>query len=242
MPHTPQPVYQPRSEWKIPVYIPAHFAAGPDSVQQLLSRPAAANLITATANGILATLMPFVFDPTSGEHGALHGHLARNNPQWSEPAAGESLAIIQGADAYISPSWYASKAEHGRVVPTWNYSTAHVYGNLVIHDDPAWLASHVRRLSDHNEAGSERPWTVDDAPERYIAGQLRAIVGVELLITRIEAKHKLSQNRPDADVDGVVAGLRARGQMQSAADVEHARQAREQIRCPHSDAPAGPAS
>lgn len=224
------------------MYIPAHFAAGPDSVQQLLSRPAAANLITATANGILATLMPFVFDPTAGEHGALHGHLARNNPQWSEPAAGESLAIIQGAVAYISPSWYASKAEHGRVVPTWNYSTVHVYGNLVIHDDPAWLASHVRRLSDHNEAGSERPWTVDDAPERYIAGQLRAIVGVELLITRIEAKHKLSQNRPDADVDGVVAGLRARGQMQSAADVEHAREAREQIRCPHSDAPAGPAS
>ncbi|MDF9749396.1 FMN-binding negative transcriptional regulator [Arthrobacter sp. ES3-54] len=224
------------------MYIPAHFAAGSDSVQQLLSRPAAANLITATANGILATLMPFVFDPTSGEYGALHGHLARNNPQWSEPAAGESLAIIQGADAYISPSWYASKAEHGRVVPTWNYSTAHVYGNLVIHDDPIWLASHVRRLSDHNEAGSERPWTVDDAPERYIAGQLRAIVGVELRITRIEAKHKLSQNRPDADVDGVVAGLRARGQMQSAADVEHAREARGQIRCPHSEAPAGSAS
>jgi len=122
------------------VYIPAHFTAGPDSVQQLLSRPAAANLITSTPNGILATLMPFVFDPTSGERGALHGHLARNNPQWSEPAAGESLAIIQGADAYISPSWYATKAEHGRVVPTWNYSTAHVYGNLVIHDDPAWLA------------------------------------------------------------------------------------------------------
>jgi len=235
-------VSHPQSEWKIPVYIPAHFAAGPDSVQQLLSRPAAANLITATANGILATLMPFVFDPTSGERGALHGHLARNNPQWSEPAAGESLAIIQGADAYISPSWYATKAEHGRVVPTWNYSTAHVYGKLVIHDDPAWLASHVRRLSDRNEAGSERPWTVDDAPERYIAGQLRAIVGVELLITRIEAKHKLSQNRPDADVDGVVAGLRARGQMQSAADVEHAREAREEMRCPHSDAPAGPAS
>ena len=129
-------------------------------------------------------------------------------------------------------------------MPTWNYSTAHVYGNLVIHDDPAWLASHVRRLSDHNEAGSERPWTVDDAPERYIAGQLRAIVGVELLITRIEAKHKLSQNRSDADIDGVVAGLRARGHIDSATDVEAARaQAGDQTRCPHSDnAPAGPAS
>ena len=226
------------------MYIPAHFAAGPDAVRHLLTRPSAANLVTATAKGMLATLLPFVFDPSAGEHGALHAHLARNNPQWSEPALGESLAIIQGADAYISPRWYASKAEHGRVVPTWNYSTAHVYGTLVIHDDPAWLASHVRRLSNHNEAGSERPWTVEDAPERYIAGQLRAIVGVELLITRIEAKHKLSQNRPDADVDGVVAGLRARGDLESAADVESARaQAAEQTHCPHSgNAPAGPAS
>ncbi|MCI9869745.1 FMN-binding negative transcriptional regulator [Arthrobacter humicola] len=222
------------------MYIPAHFAAGPDAVRHLLTRPSAANLVTATAKGMLATLLPFVFDPSAGEHGALHAHLARNNPQWSEPALGESLAIIQGADAYISPRWYASKAEHGRVVPTWNYSTAHVYGTLVIHDDPAWLASHVRRLSNHNEAGSEQPWTVEDAPERYIAGQLRAIVGVELLITRIEAKHKLSQNRPGADVDGVVAGLRARGDLESAADVENARQGREQIRCPHSDSPAAP--
>lgn len=224
------------------MYIPAHFAAGPDAVRHLLTRPSAANLVTATAKGMLATLLPFVFDPSAGEHGALHAHLARNNPQWSEPALGESLAIIQGADAYISPRWYASKAEHGRVVPTWNYSTAHVYGTLVIHDDPAWLASHVRRLSNHNEAGSELPWTVEDAPERYIAGQLRAIVGVELLITRIEAKQKLSQNRPDADVDGVVAGLRARGDLASAADVENAREGREQIHCPHSDSPAGPTS
>lgn len=226
------------------MYIPAHFAATPDSVRHLLTRPSAANLVTATAKGMLATLLPFIFEPAAGELGALHGHLARNNPQWSEPALGESLAIIQGADAYISPRWYASKAEHGRVVPTWNYSTAHVYGTLVIHDDPAWLASHVRRLSNHNEAGSERPWTVEDAPERYIAGQLRAIVGVELLITRIEAKHKLSQNRTDADVDGVVAGLRDRGDLESANDVENARaRAAEQMRCTHSDnTPAGPAS
>jgi transcriptional regulator len=215
------------------VYIPAHFAVSPDSVQHLLTRPAAANLVTATASGMLATLLPFIYDAEAGEPGALHGHVARNNPQWSEAALGESLVIIQGADAYISPSWYASKAEHGRVVPTWNYSTAHVYGKLVIHDDPHWLASHVRRLSDHNEAAAERPWTVDDAPERYIAGQLRAIVGVELLITRIEAKHKLSQNRPDADIDGVVAGLRARGDVESAADVEAARAVRDQARCPH---------
>jgi transcriptional regulator len=208
------------------MYIPALFAAGPDAIHGLLTRPAAANLVTMTSQGLLATLLSFIYDPSIGEHGALHAHLARINTQWSEPAIGESLAIIQGADAYISPSWYASKAEHGRVVPTWNYSTAHVYGKLVIHDDPAWLGNHVRRLTDLNEAQSERPWTVDDAPERYISGQLRAIVGVELLITRIEAKTKLSQNRPDTDVDGVVAGLNARGQAESAADVARARRGR----------------
>jgi transcriptional regulator len=209
------------------MYIPAHFTAGPGAIRDLLTRPAAANLVTMTSRGLLATLLPFIYEPSIGEHGALHAHLARNNAQWSEPALGESLVIIQGADAYISPSWYASKAEHGRVVPTWNYSTAHVYGKLVIHDDPAWLGSHVRRLTDLNEARSDHPWTVDDAPERYISGQLRAIVGVELLITRIETKTKLSQNRPDVDIDGVVAGLHTRGQSESAADVERARRDRD---------------
>jgi transcriptional regulator len=179
-----------------------------------------------TAQGMIATLLPLLYDPSGGAHGTLQGHLARNNTQWSEPAMGEALAIMQGAHAYISPSWYASNAEHGRVVPTWNYSTAHVYGTLVIHDDPAWLAGHVRRLTEFNESRSGQPWSVHDAPERYIAGQLRAIVGVELRISRIEAKTKLSQNRPDQDIDGVVAGLEASGQEASAADVERARPAR----------------
>jgi transcriptional regulator len=205
------------------MYIPTHFAAGPAAIQNLLARPAAANLVTMTAQGLLATLLPFVFDPSVGELGALHGHLARNNPQWSEPATGEALVLVQGSDAYISPSWYASKAQHGRVVPTWNYSAAHVYGHLSVHDDPDWLAHHVRQLTNHNEAHTERPWAVDDAPERFVSGQLRAIVGIELLITRIEAKQKLSQNRPDADIDGVVAGLNARGQKESADDVARAR-------------------
>lgn len=205
------------------MYVPAHFAAVPATVQDLLTRPRAANLVTMTPHGLLATLLPFVYDPDSGEHGALQGHVARNNTQWSQPAAGDALAIIQGADAYVSPSWYASKAEHGRVVPTWNYTTAHVYGRLVIHDDPEWLDRQVRRLTGLHEAGFAHPWSVDDAPGRYIAGQLRAIVGVELVITRIEAKAKLSQNRSEADIDGVVAGLHARGQSEAAADVQQAR-------------------
>ena len=206
------------------MYIPAHFAASPGAIEELLAAPVAANLITMTSEGLLASFLPLLYEPSAGAHGALHGHLARNNPQWSKPPIGEALVILQGADAYISPAWYASKAEHGRVVPTWNYSTAHVYGTLVVHEDPAWLDRHVRQLTEFHEARSDRPWSVDDAPERYIAGQLRAIVGVELLISRIEAKAKLSQNRGPKDIDGVVAGLRAAGHTASAADVDRARQ------------------
>lgn len=205
------------------MYIPAHFAASDVALASLLHHSGAANLVTMTEDGLLATLLPFVYEPSIGEHGALHAHMARNNTQWSMPATGEALMIVQGADAYISPSWYASKAEHGRVVPTWNYSTAHVYGELVIHHDAQWLGRHVRRLSDQHEAGMPQPWSVDEAPEQFIAGQLRAIVGVELLISRVEAKTKLSQNRAPADVDGVIAGLRAVGDPASAADVERAR-------------------
>ena len=129
---------------------------------------------------------------------------------------------VRGAGAYISPGWYESKAEHGRVVPTWNYITAHVYGNLVVHDDPAWVEDLVRRLTAKHESSMAAPWSVDDAPERFVAGQLRAIVGVELAITRIEAKAKLSQNRPEADVAGVVKGLQAEGEEQVAHDVAEA--------------------
>ncbi|MDP9986701.1 transcriptional regulator [Arthrobacter oryzae] len=200
------------------MYIPAHFAASPQTVQNLLASPGAANLVTMTDQGLLATLLPVVFNPAVGKCGALQAHMARNNPQWSLAPVGEALAIIQGADDYILPSWYASKAGHGRVVPTWNYSTAHVYGELVVHDDAAWLGRHVRHLTGLHEGGREDPWAVDDAPEKYIAGQLRAIVGVELVITRIDAKEKLSQNRSAADAEGVAAGLRAAGREASAVE------------------------
>ena len=138
----------------------------------------------------------------------------------------EALAIVRGPDAYVSPSWYPSKADHGRVVPTWNYLTAHVYGELVVHDDAAWVEDLVRRLTAKHEATTAHPWSVDDAPAGYVAGQLRAIVGLELRIARIEAKAKLSQNRSAADVDGVVAGLRGRGDHVTAAAVENASRVR----------------
>jgi transcriptional regulator len=218
------------------MYIPAHFAAGDDAVRDLLARHGAADLITLTADGLLATMLPFAYDPAEGQQGAqwgaLLGHVARNNDQWRKPAQGESLAIVRGPDAYVSPSWYAAKAEHGRVVPTWNYVTAHVYGQLVVHDDPAWVEDVVRRLTAKHEAartesaGQAPAWSVDDAPRKFIEGQLRAIVGLELRITRIEAKAKLSQNRPVGDVAGIVAGLTALGEDRSAAAVADANEAR----------------
>jgi transcriptional regulator len=123
----------------------------------------------------------------------------------------------------VSPAWYESKREHGRVVPTWNYVTAHVYGRLVVHDDPAWVEDVVRRLTAKHEGMKGEPvWSVDDAPRPFIEGQLRAIVGLELQITRIEAKSKLSQNRPLADVEGVITGLAARGDERSSAAVKEA--------------------
>jgi transcriptional regulator len=208
------------------MYVPAHFAVDDAQVHELLAHHGAADLITNTDQGLLATLLPFVFDRGAGPHGALLGHVARNNDQWRVPTHGESLVIVRGADAYISPGWYESKREHGRVVPTWNYITAHVYGQLVVHDDPVWVESLVRRLTAKHEASRAQPWSVDDAPEKFVAGQLRAIVGVELAITRIEAKAKLSQNRPEADVAGVIEGLRARGDEQQARDVEEANRER----------------
>jgi transcriptional regulator len=230
------------------MYIPAHFAADDAAVRELLARHGAADLVTLTADGLLATMLPFAYEPSAGEQGAhwgaLYGHVARNNDQWRKPALGESLAIVRGPDGYVSPSWYAAKAEHGRVVPTWNYVTAHVYGTLVVHDDPAWVEDIVRRLTAKHEAarltspGQSPEWSVDEAPRTFIAGQLRAIVGLELRITRIEAKAKLSQNRPVTDIPGIVAGLAARGDDRSAMAVERANEGRAEKERPRQGARA----
>jgi transcriptional regulator len=199
------------------MYIPAHFAAEDADVRDLLRSLGASNLITATAEGLLATMLPLVYDePGSrqgiGPWGALLGHVARNNRQWKVPAIGEALVIAQGPNAYISPSWYATKQEHGRVVPTWNYVTAHVHGRLVVHDDLGWVEANVRRLTEQHERDRDPAWSVDDAPEAYVGGQLRAIVGVEVVIDRVEGKWKLSQNRSDADIAGAIEGLESSGE------------------------------
>ncbi len=201
----------------VSMYVPNHFAPDDDAVHALLSRHGAADLVTAGPHGLEATMLPFMYDP---ERGTLQGHFARPNDHWRHVDGRKALVIVRGPDSYVTPSWYASKAEHGRVVPTWNYVVAHVHGTVTIHDDPAWLGDLVRRLTDHHEGRRSAPWSVDDAPERFVAGQLRAIVGIEVAINRIEAKFKLSQNRPVADVDGVIEGLRADGDERGAAAVE----------------------
>jgi transcriptional regulator len=198
------------------MYVPAHFAVDDEAVHDLLTHHGAADLVTMTPDGLVATMLPFIYDR---QRNVLLGHLARNNDHWRQPVIGEALVIMRGPDAYISPTWYASKREHGRVVPTWNYITAHVHGTMTVYDDVAWVSDVVRRLSDHHEAGRTEPWSVDDAPEKFVAGQLRAIVGVEIAITRIEAKFKLSQNRPDPDLDGVIDGLHEYGDEPSATAV-----------------------
>ncbi len=205
------------------MYLPVLFEPDPGEVEALLRSPGAADLVTPTAGGLVATTLPLWFDAGSGPRGSLLGHVARGNGHWRTVPTGESLAIIRGTDGYISPSWYASKREHGRVVPTWDYMLVHVHGTLVVHDDPTWLLPLVRRLTDLHESALATPWSVDDAPPDYVDAQLRAIVGLELVVSRIEAKAKLSQNRAPVDIDGVVAGLRAAGQPTLADAVEAAR-------------------
>lgn len=200
------------------MYVPGHFAVGDDAVRELLVRRGVGDLITATGAGVVATFLPFVFDE---EARVLRGHLARNNEQWKSGVVGEGLVIVHGSDSYVSPSWYATKAEHGRVVPTWNYVTAHVYGEVRFHDDPDWVGRVVRELTERHEGAGG--WSVDDAPAGFVEGQLRAVVGVEVVVSRVEGKWKLSQNRSGADIDGVVAGLRGVGDVVGAEEVERAR-------------------
>lgn len=207
------------------MYIPSHFAGDSEHAAAFLATLERADLVTNTERGLFATFLPLLFLPERGEQGALVGHVARKNDHWRVQPLGESLVIAHGEDAYISPSWYPSKAEHGRVVPTWNYTTAHVYGELLVHDESAWVDQLVRRLTERHEARRAHPWSVDDAPSAFHAGELRAIVGVELVISRVELKLKMSQNRPAADIEGVIAGLSDDGREAAAEAVRRLRPA-----------------
>jgi transcriptional regulator len=168
-------------------------------------------LVTASKAGdLVATHLPLLVHRDRGPFGTLEGHIARANAQHRQiDGSKEALVIFAGPDAYVTPTWYAAKQEHGRVVPTWNYVAVHVYGTLRVTDDPVVLERHLRSLTARHESGRGQPWSVSDAPADYVAQQIKAIVGVELAITRLEGKWKMSQNRSSADIDGVVRGLRA---------------------------------
>ena len=164
-------------------------------------------LVTATSEGLIATPLPLILDESEGEHGVLYGHLAKANPQWKLPATGEALAIFSGPDAYVTPSWYAAKREHGKVVPTWNYVAVHAYGQAEFFEDEDRLREVVTRLTNLYEHPRAEPWAVTDAPEVFIKSQLKGIVGLRLPVSRIEGKRKMSQNRSAEDRDGVAQGL-----------------------------------
>jgi len=206
------------------MYLPRHFTwTDLAQIEEFVGAAQSADLVTFDGTRPVATLLPVIWDrpaadgardldelAESGSYGRLLGHIAIANTQWKTAAPGaEALAIVHGPQAYISPAWYEAKARHGRVVPTWNYETVHLSGTVAFHQDTEWLRAFVTRLTRLHEGGRQHPWAVTDAPPEYIEGQLRAIVGVELTITSIEAKQKLSQNRSELDREGVVTGLRA---------------------------------
>jgi transcriptional regulator len=191
------------------VYVPRFNALEDgEEIRRLVTAVGSAQLITVADDGWpAATLLPVVWD---GDRLVLH--MARANAHWKSVQDGApALAVVTGPEAYVSPAWYASKTEHGRVVPTWNYSAVHFTGRVTLHHDAAWLRDAVTRLTDTHERVRPEPWAVDDAPAVFVEKQLKAIVGIEFAIERVEGKAKLSQNRDDADFAGVVAGLRREG-------------------------------
>jgi transcriptional regulator len=190
------------------MYQPPHFAEqDPEALAALMRAAPLATLVRAGA-ALAADPVPLIAERTDAGWRLL-GHVARANPLWREADGQPVLAVFHGAQAYVSPGWYASKAEHGKAVPTWNYSTVQAHGRLRAIDDPAWLRAFLERLTERHEEGRAAPWRVADAPADFIAATMRAIVGIEIEVARLEGKFKLSQNRSAEDSDGVLRGLEA---------------------------------
>lgn len=195
------------------MYQPPHFREDRLEVQHGLIRAHPLGmLVTNGSTGLVANPLPFVLDAAASPLGTLKAHLSRANGQWRDvdPAL-EALVIFQSVDAYVTPSWYETKRETGKVVPTWNYAVVQAYGRMTVVEDPDWLRRQIGELTAAQEAARPEPWAVDDAPAPFIAAQIKGIVGIEIEITRIEGKWKVSQNRPEADRLGVAAGLRSAG-------------------------------
>ena len=196
------------------MYNPPHFSVSdPVTLHRIIREHPLGILVTAGADGLDANHIPFEFDPAAGPAGLLTGHVARANPVWQQCAGGaDVLVIFRGNESYISPNWYPSKHETHRLVPTWNYEVVHAHGRLTVRDDERFIRGVLARLTRAHEAQEPRPWKMGDSPADYIEGMVRAVVGIEIMITRLEGKSKLSQNREARDVEGAAQTLRARGQ------------------------------
>jgi len=192
------------------MYQPPHFREDRPEIQHALIRAHPLGLlVTVGKTGLTANPLPFMLHADASPNGTLRAHLSRANPQWQDfDPSQEALVVFQGVETYITPSWYETKRETGKVVPTWNYAIVQVYGPLIVRDDPEWLRIQVGELTSRHEENRAAPWAVEDAPEAFIASQLKGIVGIEIPISRIEGKWKASQNRPETDRLGVSEGLR----------------------------------
>ena len=201
------------------MYEPSHFKVEERSqLHAVIRQHPLATLVTAGEGGLIANPVPFVLHEDIGENGVLRAHLARPNAQWKAIAAGaETLVIFTGVERYVTPAWYATKRETGKVVPTWNYVTVQVRGPARTIEDPAWLRAQLESLTQQQEAPRAEPWAVSDAPEPFVAAQTRGIVGVEIEIASIIGKFKLSQNRREDDKMGVLNGLSADPESESQA-------------------------
>jgi transcriptional regulator len=212
------------------MYVPAHFKEDRVAVlHDAIRTYGFGTLVTSSEQELEASHLPLLLDPEPAPLGTVLGHLARANPQWQRVKPGiQALAIFLGPNTYITPSWYPTKQQTGKVVPTWNYLAIHAYGTISFFDDPEELRAHVGRMTDTHEAPRAAPWAVSDAPAAFVDQMLKAIVGFKLRITKLEGKWKMSQNRPAQDVAGVLQGLAHEdGESQEAiADIIASRQAR----------------
>ena len=203
------------------MYLPKHFEeTRPERLHGFITAHPLGLLITHDSRGVVANPIPFLLQPARGAKGTLIGHVARANPVWREAAgATQAVVVFQGAQGYISPGWYPAKQEHGKVVPTWNYSTVQVRGPLQVHDTPDAVRAVVHALTTHHEAGQRAPWAMADAPADYIETMLGAIVMIEVPVVELVGKFKLGQNRGTADRVGMEDGLTDRGNTALAADM-----------------------
>ena len=207
------------------MYMPQHFAeTRPEVIHRIIREHPLGMLVTQGPDGLDADHIPFEYEPAEGTHGVLLAHVARANPLWQRCPTGSSVMVVfRGAQAYISPSWYPSKQETHRHVPTWNYEVVHAHGRIRVRDDEKFVRGVVARLTRTHEAGEPQPWKMTDAPDDYIAEQLGHIVGIEVELTRVEGKRKLSQNRDQRDFESTVSALEERGRKELALAMKRTR-------------------